>query len=172
MSDSWKTHMLEMFDRWLELYRSGQTDWTTLAAPGDEDVLEMIGCKPREFFDYVEDHANHGEPDKGTVIDITDLRWDYYLTVQGGEPSTKVITPESLPAKGEEFQGIPWLPRLIAKAEGKLRGELHPDIMYGCPGDMAFFKRHGLDPVEFLQLVWDCEGDRDNIADHVIAAGS
>jgi hypothetical protein len=43
--------------------------------------------------------------------------------------------------------------------------------MYGCPGDMAFFESHGLDPVEFLRFVWECAGDRQQIVQHVIAAG-
>jgi hypothetical protein len=64
------------------------------------------------------------------------------------------------------------LPRLIAKAEGKLRGELDPDIMYGCPGDQAFFELHGLDAVEFLRFVWECQGDRDAIVEHVVSAAS
>jgi hypothetical protein len=171
MSASWEPPLLALFDRWLARYRAGQTRWESFSDSEDEAFLRSIGYKPRELFDYVEDHANHGEPDAGTIINIAGVRREYFLNVQGGKPSTNLITPAELPGKGDTLDGIAWLPRLIRKAEGKLRGELDPDIMYGCPGDLAFFESHGLDPVEFLRFVWECEGDRQQIVQHVIAAG-
>jgi hypothetical protein len=172
MSASWETALLTVFDRWLARYRAGETNWEAFANAEDEAFLRIIGYKPRELFDYVEDHANYGEPDAGTIINIAGVRREYLLEVQGGKPSSSVIKPSDLPAKTDAIEGIPWLPRLIKKAEGKLRGELDPEIMYCCPGDWAFFDLHGLDPVEFLRFVWECDGDRDRIVQHVVAAGN
>jgi hypothetical protein len=65
-----------------------------------------------------------------------------------------------LPAKAAKVDGIAWLPRLIAKARIKLRGEMDPDLMYGCAGDRPFLRDHNMTLPQFLQLVWD-EGDND-----------
>ena len=67
---------------------------------------------------------------------------------------------QQLPAKSAEVDGIAWLPRLIAKARIKLRGELHPDLMYGCAGDRPFLRQHHMTLPQFLQLVRD-QGDDD-----------
>jgi len=172
MSESWETAFLAMFDRWVVRYRAGDTDWRNCTAPDEVAWLRSIGYRPRELFDYVEDHVNYGEPDAGTILNIAAIRREYFLEVQHGVPSTREISPRELPGKGDAIEGIPWLPRLIVKAEHKLRGELHPDVMYRCPGDWAFFELHGLDPVEFLRFVWECEGDREAIVRHVVAAGN
>ena len=66
-----------------------------------------------------------------------------------------------LPAKTDAIQGISWLPRLIVKARLKLRGEMPPDLMYGCGGDRPFLRRMNMTLPAFLQLVWDC-GDNDS----------
>jgi hypothetical protein len=52
------------------------------------------------------------------------------------------------------------LPRLIPKAEAKLRGEMPADLMYCCGGDRKFFKTHNIDPAEFLRKVWDARGNQ------------
>ena len=62
---------------------------------------------------------------------------------------------------------MPWLPRILAKAQAKLRGELHPDIMYCCGGDRAFLRRHQIDPVDFLRTVWENEADDDAVVEWV-----
>jgi hypothetical protein len=66
----------------------------------------------------------------------------------------------ALPAKSAAVDGIAWLPRLIVKARIKLRGEMDPDLMYGCGGDRPFLRQHGMTLAQFLQLVWD-KGDDD-----------
>jgi hypothetical protein len=167
MSSTWQTDFLALFDRSVPRYQSGNEDWNTYFSSEDLAFLRSIGCKPREFFDYVEDHVNYGQPEAGTIVDIAGVRRDYLLKVQHGQLSSHEINPSELPPKTEALGGLPWLPRLIAKAEGKLRGELDPDIMYGCPGDQGFFELHGIDPVEFLRFVWECDGDRDAILQHV-----
>jgi len=171
MSESWETAFLAMFDRWVARYRSRDKDWQKYASVEDEALLSSTGYRAQELFDYVEDHVNYGEPDPGTILNIAVVRREYFQEVQHGVPSRRQTNPSELPAKGDAIEGIPWLPRLIVKAECKLRGELHPDVMYCCPGDWAFFDLHGLDPVEFLRFVWECDGDREAIVRHVVAAG-
>jgi hypothetical protein len=70
---------------------------------------------------------------------------------------------DDLPPKDAEVEGIAWLPRLIPKAEAKLRGEMPPDLMYGCGGDRKFFKTHHVDAADFLQKVWDTSGNQADI---------
>jgi hypothetical protein len=77
-----------------------------------------------------------------------------------GKPTGRVVPMSSLPAKSDAVDGIPWLPRLIAKARIKLRGEMDPDLMYGCGGDRPFLRKHHMTLPQFLQLVWD-KGDDD-----------
>ena len=56
---------------------------------------------------------------------------------------------------------MPYLPRLIAKGRAKLRGELDPDMMFGCGGDRKFLKNHGdIHLADFLRQLW-AAGDDD-----------
>ncbi len=86
-------------------------------------------------------------------------RRDHFLVEQKGVASTNTVSPSALPAKTAEMEGIGWLPRIIAKATAKLRGEMDPDTMFGCGGDRAFLSRHHLHPADFLRVVWAARGD-------------
>ena len=88
------------------------------------------------------------------------IRRDYFLNVMGGKPTGKTVTMASLPAKTAEVDGIAWLPRLIVKARVKLRGEMPPELMYGCAGDRPFLRKMKLDLPGFLKLTWE-SGDND-----------
>ena len=93
------------------------------------------------------------------------VRRDYFLVEQKGKRSGKVITKDDLPSFGEEFEGIAYLPRILVKARGKLRGELDPDLMYGCGGDRNFLAKNGDIPMaDFLRRVWASGGDDGKIA--------
>ena len=48
-----------------------------------------------------------------------------------------------LPGFGDELCGLPYLPRLIAKARAKLVGSMGDDIIYCCENDRRFFRDHG-----------------------------
>ena len=69
----------------------------------------------------------------------------------------------SLPQKPEELDGIPWLPRIIAKATCFLEGGLCLDIMYGCGGDRRFLKEHDIHPADFLRIVWASGGNNEKV---------
>jgi hypothetical protein len=82
--------------------------------------------------------------------------------------SEQLTRVEDLPTFGDVLEGIDYLPRILAKARAKLRGELDPDIMFGCGGDRNFLLKHGdIHPADFLRHVW-AAGDEDHkIADLV-----
>lgn len=139
----------------------------------DLSFLESIGYKPRELFDFVEDLADEGVPSESTALLIAAARRDYFLTVQNGVASSHEISRSDVPTFGDEFNGMPYLPRIIAKAEAKLRGELHPDMMFSCGGDRKFLSENGgIHPADFLRHVWSARGDSQKVAEFVSSAGS
>ncbi len=77
------------------------------------------------------------------------------------------ISMDKLPSKDAEIEGIGWLPRIIPKAEAKLRGEMPPELMYGCGGDRKFFRINNIDPAEFLKEVWKSKGNQSDIVNWV-----
>jgi hypothetical protein len=159
---TWDAEFLALFDRSVTKYRAGNRDFTRHYTAADTAFLKAIGCRPREFFDFVEDHCEYGgDPSPGTALLIAAARRDYLTTVQHGKPSGTVINPDDLPAKDDpKLGGIPWLARIVVKARAKLRGELDPEIMYGCGGDRRFLGNQNIHPADFLRAVW-AAGDND-----------
>ena len=84
-----------------------------------------------------------------------------------GQPTGRVVPMRDLPAKSAKADGIAWLPRIIAKARIKLRGEMDPDLMYGCAGDRPFLREQHMTLPQFLQIVWDKGSDDRAIIDAV-----
>ncbi len=164
---NWETTFLSLFDRCLERYRGGDENFEGYYTGEDREFLRTIGYKPREFFDFVEDFGDGGDPTPTTAAMVAAVRRDYLRTIQSGKLSDREITPDELPGKTEELAGIVWLPRIIKKAEGKLRGELHPDIMFSCGGDRAFMHRHDIHPADFLRVIWAAKGDAGYVVDYV-----
>ncbi|MFM1945681.1 MAG: hypothetical protein RI897_4663 [Verrucomicrobiota bacterium] len=122
--------------------------------------LQSIGCSPQELFDFVDDHLTYGEPSLETTLEVTAIRRDYFLQDQQGQHSNHTANMASLPAKSDAANGIPWLPRIIAKARIKLRGEMPPELMYGCSGDRAFLKKINMSLPQFLSLVRNNDNDQ------------
>jgi hypothetical protein len=151
-----------VYNRALSAFRSGRSSVATLCDPADTAFLLNGGCSVQELYDFVEDAVDYGEPDLETVLDVQRIRRDYFLGVLRGEWTGQVVPMSALPLKTDAVDGIAWLPRLIIKARLKLRGEMPPDLMYGCGGDRPFLRRMGLTLPGFLELVRDC-GD-DNLA--------
>jgi len=160
MSYSWDSSFSALFDRCLTRYRSGDTDYSGYYSADDLAFLDSIGYQPREFFDFVEDLAEIGEPSLTTAVMIASVRRDYLTEIMHGAKSDHILDPASLPAKTSEVDGFVWLPRILVKARAKLRGELDPNTMYCCGGDRAFLKRHDIAPADFLRAVW-AAGDDD-----------
>lgn len=160
---TWDTTFLSLFDRCAAAFRSGNTDFTSYYGAADLAFLASIGCQPREFFDFVEDFCGDGAPEISTALLVAAVRRDYFLTIQHGKTSdAPPLTTENIPTFGDELDGMPYLPRILAKGRAKLRGELDPDLMFGCGGDRRFLAKHGdLHPADFLRHLW-AVGDDDS----------
>lgn len=146
------------------LYEAGNSDHSCYFTQDERDFINNIGIHSQEVFDFVEDFVDRGEPDFTTFAIIHDIRRNYFINVQKKKRSAFTLKPDMLPGRDEALGGYRWLPRIIAKANGKLRGELDPDIMYCCSGDRSFLKEHDIHPGEFLHIVWKHSGDNEPIA--------
>lgn len=167
---SWDQCYLSLYERCLDRYQSGERDFLQYYTEEDLQFLSSIGCKPRELFDFVEDIADAGEPARSTALLVAAVRRDYFLVIQNSQHSELEITARDLPTFGDKLEGMEYLPRIITKARHKLRGELDPDIMYGCGGDRNFLKKHGEIPLaDFLRQVWAAGDDDAKIAAYVRA---
>jgi hypothetical protein len=158
--DDWKLEFRKVWDRGVAAWKTGRQSAQTMFAPEDMAFLASIGCTAQELFDFVDDSLGWDDLDYETVLAVTAIRRAYFLEIMHGQPTGRVVPMSTLPAKSAAVDGIAWLPRLIVKARIKLRGEMDPDLMYGCGGDRPFLRRHHMTLPQFLQLVWD-KGDDD-----------
>jgi hypothetical protein len=165
----WDSYFVELFDSCVDEYDEGNHDFEEWFSDEDHEFLKAIGYREREFFDFVEDNVTSGGEDPTAIaaLLIAAARRDYFLTIQKGVPSTKIIAPSELPAKSAELDGIVWLPRIIVKARAKLRGEMDPDTMFGCGGDRAFLSKYNIHPADFLRVVWSAGDDDQKILAYV-----
>ncbi len=164
MSDSnWEKKFEATFNSGVRAYQSGERDAGRMFTNRDQVFLSTIGCTAQELFDFVEDYCDAGEPDFATALATAAIRRKYFLEVQHGIPSQFQLDPQELPPKQNEVEGFRWLPRIIAKARAKLRGELDKTTMYGCGGDRAFLESVGMTIPQFLQLAWDADQDDQQI---------
>lgn len=159
----WKKTFAEVYQSALKRYQEGKTQPALLLTAAEVDFLKTLGATPQELFDFVDDFARYGEPSFQTALEITSLRRDYFLERQNGLVSRQKVLESDLPAKSDELAGIAWLPRIIAKAKAKLRGELPDELMYCCGGDRKFLQDHGLEAGEFLRRVRDANGEKEII---------
>ena len=155
----WTQRLRELYDQSVELYRVGNRDFQSYFSEEEVGFLSSIGLRPINLYDYAEDMVSAGEPDWNTVLLIAAARRDYFLVHQKGVTSATVTEAGSLPPKPQELDGIPWLPRIIRKAQCFLEGGLCHEIMYCCGGDRRFLKEHDIHPADFLRTVWASRGD-------------
>ena len=149
-----------LHDAAVRRYAEGCRGADSLFSPEEAGWLAANGIAVQHLYDYAEDyHGYGGLPGPDHALTIETIRRDYFLNVQGGKPSGRVLDAGILPAKTDAVEGITWLPRLLPKALAKLRGELPPSLMYGCGGDRRFFQESNILPAEFLSLVWRHESD-------------
>jgi len=172
MNDDWKLEFRKVWERGIVAWKAGRRSPHTMFAPADVAFLAGIGCTAQELFDFVDDSLCYDDLDFETTLAVTAIRREYFLDVMQGKPTGRVVPMSGLPAKSDEVDGIAWLPRLIAKARIKLRGELNPDLMYGCAGDRPFLRRHHFTLSQFLQLVRDKGDDERAIVDAVKTAAA
>ncbi|MBA2744468.1 MAG: hypothetical protein H0U43_09230 [Chthoniobacterales bacterium] len=160
----WQQRLRELYDKAQVKYSNDNRKVETMFTPREVNVLREFGAKPMELYDYAEDSS---DLDWETALLITAARRDYFLQEQDGVWSEKMISVEALPAKTEEMDGIVWLPRIIQKAMGRLRGELPNDLMYCCGGDRKFFRTHDVHPADFLRMVWAAKGKPDKVLAYI-----
>jgi hypothetical protein len=151
---NWAKNFRDLFEDGMDAYRAGRQEAASMFTEEHRKLLEGIGAKAQEIFDFVEDTYLAGEPGAETALLITAVRREYFMSVQRGAASDEVIDMDALPGKQDTLGGIEWLPRIIQKAQAKLKGEMPPDLMYGCGGDRAFLREHGIHPADFLREVW------------------
>ena len=166
-SQDWLSQFRDLYERAVDRFEQGQRSPETVVGSEALAFLDSIGTSAQELYDFVEDWVEDGEPDFETVAAMTDVRREYFLTVQEGKRSDAVIPSATLPSGYAEMGGYQWLPRIIAKARAKLRGELAPDIMFGCGADRPFLRSVNMEPAEFLKTVWDAGTDDHAILDVV-----
>lgn len=157
----------ELWQKAVDQYQAGQRGSATFFTDEETQWLRSNGVTPQEIYDFAEDFARGGEPDFITFALVTDVRRSYFLNVMKGQDTGQTIDPTTYPPKTQEVDGIVWLPRLIAKAKAKLRGELDLDTMYGCGGDRNFFRTHDIAPSNFLRHVEQHMDDDQAVVDWV-----
>jgi hypothetical protein len=163
--DSWKTELSELHHKGVVAWRAGRRTPASMWQGPDLEFLESIGCSAQELFDFVEDFCLDGEPDLQTVLNVQEICRDYFLNARGGVRAQHRARMEELPQKSDAIDGIAWLPRLIAKARLKLKGQMPVDLMYGCAGDRPFLRRMKSSLAAFLCLVRDHGEDTRAIVD-------
>ena len=163
----WESEFRAVHARAIQAWNAGRRSPRSMFSPEDTAFLQSIGCTCQELFDFVDDLQDWGEPGLETVVEIQRIRLAYFTEVQHGQLSHHVASMDDLPPKSEAVDGIPWLPRLIAKARLKLRGEMPPDLMYGCGGDRPFVARMRTTLPDLLRLVWESGSDDRRIIDTV-----
>jgi Domain of unknown function (DUF5069) len=165
---TWNDTYLALFDRTVIRYRAGERNLAKLYSAADLEFLASIGCQTREFFDFVEDFCEEQCPTISSSLLVAAVRRDYFITVQKGQKSAQILTRDAIPTFGEELAGMAYLPRILAKGRAKLRGELDPDLMFGCGGDRKFLANHGQIPLaDFLRRVWACGEDTEKLTDWI-----
>lgn len=159
----------KMWEDAVEKYQGGLRGAENFFDKAAEDFIESIGATSQEIYDFAEDAVKYGEPDFVTFALLQDMRRAYFLEIQNGQRSKQILDISTIPAKEDAVDGVIWLPRILPKAKAKLRGELHPDIMYGCGGDRKFFRTNNIHAAEFLRMVWQYEDNDQAVIDWVKA---
>ena len=167
MNPDWQAEFQNVWNRGVAAWKAGRRSADSMFEPADVAFLASNGCSAQELFDFVDDSLRYDDLDYATALAVTQIRREYFLTVMGGKPTGRIVQMSELPAKSAQVDGIAWLPRLIDKARIKLRGELHPDLMYGCAGDRPFLRERNMMLPQFLQLVREKGDDDRAIIDEV-----
>lgn len=152
---TWSRDFKELFDAAIEQYLSGVRGHSNLFKEEEKKFLAFIGARPAEIYDLIEDWCEVNEPSFETILAITNVRYEYFVKEQLRNTTVYTQPPETFPSGTKAMGDFPWLPRIIAKARAKLKGELPPELMYSCGTDRPFLKRVGIAPEDFLKIVWE-----------------
>lgn len=166
-NNDWQAGFRKVWDRAVVAWKAGKRSPDAMFSREDAEFLTSIGHTKQEVFDYVDDGQRYDDVDYATAEAVAAIRRDYFLDVMGGKFTGKIVPMSKLPSKGAQVDGISWLPRLIVKARIKLRGEMDPDLMYGCAGDRPFLRGMNMTLPQFLKLTWEAGDDDRKIVDTV-----
>ena len=163
-SYNWPHFFRAIYDKALKQYQQGNRKPESYFTDEETAGLASMGCRPVEVYDFAEDYP---EIEWETALLITSVRRSHFLSAEGAPDWDYRLKMEDFPAKDAVLKGIPWLPRLIAKANARLRGQLPAELMYCCGGDRAFFRKYDIDPADFLRLAWYAGDDHCKIVEFV-----
>ena len=163
----WENQFRKVHAHGVAAWNAGRRSPQKMFTPEDTAFLASIGCTQQELFDFIDDLQAWGEPCLDSTLEVQRVRRDFFIQIMASTPSCVTASMTDLPPKSAEIDGIAWLPRLIVKARLKLRGEMPPELMYGCGGDRPFLRRLRMSLAEFLRLVWECGDDDRKIVDSV-----
>jgi len=156
---NWTIKLKELYGRALDAYGKG-SEMESVFTPDDVAFLARIRTKPVTVWDNVADFHNFGEPAWETFLLVTAIqRFHLFIMQEGKRDALPQLTSDELPAGDEAFEGIEWLPRIVAKAHGLLYGTLPDEVMYNCAIDRAFLKKYDISAPDFLRFVWALDYD-------------
>lgn len=171
---------MEWNDRFMTLFREAAERYLVnphagterLLLPDEIEFIGSVGLRAEDMHHYIADYCTLGAPSPTTVLLVAAQRRSFFLTQQRGiSGNAAELKADALPAETEEFQEIPYLPRIIRKAEATLFGTLDKTLLYPDAKDREFLQTHGaLHPADFLALVSSARGDRQKIVSAVLAA--
>jgi len=168
-SYDYQVELKTIWEHAVKIYQDGQRGADSFFNESQTAFLRAIGATAQEVYDFAEDFVSSREPDFTTFAQLASLRRGYFLIQQNGVHSSHIVQDADLPAKKEAVRGISWLPRIIVKARAKLRGEMNPNLMFGCSGDRAFCSKTNIHLAEFLQLLLTHYDNDEAIVDYVEA---
>lgn len=161
----------EIHARALAAYQAGCRDVENILDLEDCNFLKSIGLRPGIVYDYVEDFSRRGQPTLEDFLQVCKIRYSYFHDMQKECWEDRCVPESELPLRETELEGIPWLPRIIQKAQCFLTGTLCPEVMYGCRGDLRFLNEHDLNVTDFLIAVRDSNADPTQILQFVRSGG-
>lgn len=169
----WNDSFMALFRNAVERYHERpQTGIDRFFLPEEVKLLSDIGYQPAEMHAYIQEYAVKGDPSPSTILLIAAARRSFFLTQQRGiSGNARPVRAIDLPPDTDDFQEIPYLPRIISKAAAKLFGTLDPTIMYYDEKDRKFLREHGnIHPADFLYLTWQAHGDKQKMVSAVLNA--
>ena len=168
MSQTFHTELYRIWQSAVDQYKQGGSSPSTIVQEQDLSLLSGWGMNRMDVFDFAEDWCLQQEPDFSTFLLVHYERWRFFVEKQKSIPSSNLLDAKTLPSKDQKARGIAWLPRILPKARAKLRGELPPEVMYGCGGDREFFKSNHIHAAELLSIVYFYGDDDEAVIEWVV----
>lgn len=71
---SWEAEFRKLFEVGSDRYQQGKREVSSFFQPEELELLQRIGYRAQEMFDFLEDHVNYGAPDYATAYKVAVLR--------------------------------------------------------------------------------------------------